>query len=934
MDEDRALRSLKREVSSNTPIYSNSWAVVIGLNQYQDEKIPNLRYAESDASAVAALLPELGFPEQNITLLLASNGEALSPYSLKELIDDLDTKMSPNDRFLLYFAGHGVTVSLREKRSGWLLTPGSRIEGEFADGTQDLLVRPQRAIDMSGLLRDVNLMRAKHKLLILDSCFSGFINKTRDVETLQQRTPDLLKEWTSRPVTEYLVAGAAEHRSSEKEELGHGVFTYHLLEGLRGAAAVDGQPVIASIDLAVYLKRRVPQSGVHQDPQYGKYGEDDGTFCFEREPKSTLPVKPVAPLLQLVGEDITLPLRLEFLEAALGVEKQISIERSVRCKKCDGKALSGCASCRGRGRIKESSIEKLRIPAGVEDGARIRLPVPGNAGLGGGPDGYVYLLPQVLPHHSFRWNGNDIESSVTIPALLAWDGGEVEVATIHGAVKLTVPVQANMLPQRIAGKGIAGGDHWVTLLVYSGSCMTVALDGSGDHKDIGSAILSADPGGTIFVKPGVYQESVELTKDVTLIAQGEADQVVIHGGVEPALTVSTDGGTVRGFSLRTSVNLMRPRDKTPAVIIYQGETRFANCSFRAEASAGVDLRVRGRPVFRDCLFHHGIYGLEASGSSNGLFENCSFQDNARSGIRIFSTGCLTFRNCGVSMNEIGVRVGSTGTVLFEECEFFNNRLYGLLIRDSSDPKLTGCQLHDNGGVTDGGNEGGGVLIQDSGRGSFQDCQFTKNKAEGLFLMNHATPKLSMCSFVENAVCGVSITDTAAGLFADCEFTKNASTGIRLRNECSPQFKQCLSIDNEFGLSVKSDSRGTFNCCEFSNNRKAGIVVYDGGDPLVQRSKCLGNEQDGLFVYDKGGGRFEDCEFFDNRMSGIRIEKHGSPALVRTKSFRNDHYGVLATESAAGSLRECSVWDNGKGDYSISSESTTLGIPPEVERVTI
>src|SRR3989442_1579694 len=86
--------------------YDRSWAVVIGIDAYQ--KTTHLNYAVADAKAVAAVLPNLGFPPENTRVLL--DGDATKTRIEATFYRDLASKMGPNDRLLIYFAGHGETA--------------------------------------------------------------------------------------------------------------------------------------------------------------------------------------------------------------------------------------------------------------------------------------------------------------------------------------------------------------------------------------------------------------------------------------------------------------------------------------------------------------------------------------------------------------------------------------------------------------------------------------------------------------------------------------------------------------------------------------------------------------------------------------------------------------------------------------------------------
>jgi DnaJ-class molecular chaperone len=150
------------------------------------------------------------------------------------------------------------------------------------------------------------------------------------------------------------------------------------------------------------------------------------------------------------GSDVRATLNVSFEEAALGAKKEVEIPVPAQG---------------GRGR----SIS-LTIPAGIESGGILRLAGKGEPGLGGGPPGDLLVEVEVEPHPTLSRDGLDVRSSVRVPLATAVLGGEVEVETLRGTVKLKVPrgTSSDAL-LRLRGKGIVGpghsGDHLVRVVV-------------------------------------------------------------------------------------------------------------------------------------------------------------------------------------------------------------------------------------------------------------------------------------------------------------------------------------------------------------------------------------------------------------------------------------------------------------------------------------
>ena len=159
------------------------------------------------------------------------------------------------------------------------------------------------------------------------------------------------------------------------------------------------------------------------------------------------------------------------------VRAQQGMFRMVRtCPSCNGRGQSiktPCKSCGGRGLVNKERTLSVKIPAGVEDGTRIRLAGEGDMGVRSGPPGDLYLFLSVKPHALFERDGPDLYCRAPAPMCKAALGGEMEIPTIDGdRAKVTIPAGAQTGRRfRIKGKGMTHlrskerGDLHVELLV-------------------------------------------------------------------------------------------------------------------------------------------------------------------------------------------------------------------------------------------------------------------------------------------------------------------------------------------------------------------------------------------------------------------------------------------------------------------------------------
>lgn len=130
------------------------------------------------------------------------------------------------------------------------------------------------------------------------------------------------------------------------------------------------------------------------------------------------------------------------------------------CPKCHGTGKTiakedECTSCHGDGRVKQHKTLSVKIPAGVDEGDRIRLSGEGEAGVNGGPTGDLYVVIHLKKHEIFERDGGNLHCEMPISISTAALGGEIEVPTLEGSAKMKVPAETQTgAVFRLRGKGI------------------------------------------------------------------------------------------------------------------------------------------------------------------------------------------------------------------------------------------------------------------------------------------------------------------------------------------------------------------------------------------------------------------------------------------------------------------------------------------------
>ena len=251
------------EKISITTDYQNSWAVVIGINDYA--KWPKLQYAVQDANSIRdMLIGRLGFSSDKVITL--TNADAIRNNILSVFHDKLGHgQLKKDDRVFVFFAGHGATRKLSSGRNlGYIIPVDSDPEQISVD-----------AIPMTDLQNIAESLNAKHILFVMDACYSG-LGLTRG-----GGTSSFLRENAKRLGRQMLTAGGADQLVADGGPNGHSVFTWTLLQALSGKADLNGDGMITATELAAYIAPAV-SSVSQQTPAFGSLpGSEGGEFVFE-----------------------------------------------------------------------------------------------------------------------------------------------------------------------------------------------------------------------------------------------------------------------------------------------------------------------------------------------------------------------------------------------------------------------------------------------------------------------------------------------------------------------------------------------------------------------------------------------------------------------------------------------------------------------------
>lgn len=181
------------------------------------------------------------------------------------------------------------------------------------------------------------------------------------------------------------------------------------------------------------------------------------------------------------GEDLETEVQLTLAEVLTGVTKRMTLQEPVPCTTCHGSgALRGrtCPTCQGHGATLQPNTIEVRIPAGVQDGSRVRVAGKGQAGTNGGKPGDLYLRVAIAPDKVFRRQGSDIHVSLPVFPWEAALGADVMAPTLTEPVRVKVPPGSRAEGKlRLKGKGLPAatgghGDLFLTIQIVMPPSLT------------------------------------------------------------------------------------------------------------------------------------------------------------------------------------------------------------------------------------------------------------------------------------------------------------------------------------------------------------------------------------------------------------------------------------------------------------------------------
>ncbi|MET0491496.1 MAG: right-handed parallel beta-helix repeat-containing protein [Actinoplanes sp.] len=461
----------------------------------------------------------------------------------------------------------------------------------------------------------------------------------------------------------------------------------------------------------------------------------------------------------------------------------------------------------------------------------------------------------------------------------------------------------------------------------------------GALSTIGAALARAGDDVTISVHAGRYEENLQISKRVSIVAADGPDTVVVHAATGSVLVVNGAGVSL------SNLHLSCDDEKLAAVDVYHGEVALDGCRVDGRSWTTILARLQGSLAARACRISSAKgAGIVVTATRPSTVEDTVFDDVASSAVVVTESGRLTLRRCraiGVAGN--GVCVNGDAVCVVEGCE----------IVDAAKPA---------------------IVVEQRGSLTAERLTVTGSANVDLFLRGKGTVLISRSTFTGASAQSAHIAEGSLARFTDCTFSSAGRIAIQATGGATPHFTDCTVVDTPIGVLADADSRPTFEgmsfrgtservatitgaSAEFAQLRAevtkgAGIVVEAGGQAqfrgvTLDTGKVAGIELrgeakatvtdaristtaesaislagksvatlvsvrlsgGGLLVGDGADATVRDSEVHEPHADGIRVCAGATLTATRTRIRSARRHGVLVEPAGQITLTECELLDS-------------------------
>ena len=417
--------------------------------------------------------------------------------------------------------------------------------------------------------------------------------------------------------------------------------------------------------------------------------------------------------------------------------------------------------------------------------------------------------------------------------------------------------------------------------------LVVGKGGKGQCMSLRVALRQAEAGTQILVMPGVYREALQVTKDVTIIGQGEALEVVIESPKGPCLVLEAGEVALANLTFHGA-----HEDAAPVLVAVRGRISVEACAF--DVRGGPAIQVAGStadPTFRQCTVHgEGTYGVLAEPNTVVRMEGCTVSGDFQTAVRVAAGARVILAACRfVTPRGPGVHLLPGALATLEDCELSGQVAGGVEIEAEARAELHRCRILASGSI--------GVLALERGQATLEDCELSGHALSAVHAVDGASIQLRRCRLSRNPGLGSSVMDQGLLTMEDCELAGNSEPAVLVHHGATVQLKGCKLFDGRsLGVLCAWRGRGVLEGCEIYGNAGTGAKVLPGGSLLLVRCDLRDGKDTGILLLEDAEVTLEECVVHRNARGGILLAKDASDPILRggnrlqDEMFRTDAQG--------------------------------------------
>jgi Holliday junction resolvasome RuvABC ATP-dependent DNA helicase subunit len=484
--------------------------------------------------------------------------------------------------------------------------------------------------------------------------------------------------------------------------------------------------------------------------------------------------------------------------------------------------------------------------------------------------------------------------------------------------------------------------------------LLVAPDRPGAHRSITEALAEAPDYALITVAAGRYEETLVITRAVTVAAESGAGGVHVHSASDSTVIVDAQAVQLSGLTLSGADR------EAPVLDVRGGQAALDGCHVSGEAWTAVLAWQTGTVAMRDCRVTNSQgAGIVVTSDGANVLERSEVGQAGSSAVVVAEDGRLDVRDC--SLNRArgnGICVNGRGTATVEETRITGSGKPAVAVEQDGraslrrvwvtgsagldayltsqgETTLTDCSFSGSGGqsVHVGGGSApflrgcvlasaakNGLQVTGGSRPRLEDCEITGTPL-GIVLQDGSTAALRNVAVREASGTAVLVTGDASAEFDHLSVSSESGDGVRVLGAANLVLREAeMTLGRGTGLDLNESSRGRFSGLRLRTSGGSGISISGGAQAVLVASAI---RDCGVVIGADGELSASDSEFSGSGADGIRVMSGGSVTAVGCRVTGARGHGLNVQASARADLSHCTIFDNAGDGVRCNTEEPVL-----------